>query len=214
MKKLILAFGFIFMAGASVQAQDNITTPSTTTVTVGPVVNFGHSFTSNMNGNVWKPAGGLGVAVMMMKENWGVGATLAASHEGYKRQYHANGGEFRETIDPTYVRFTPAFYLTPGHFTTHVKPMIYLGPSIARRVAEDHYMSDINVHEQDNEHFVDNGRFKDWDLGAVGGLGVSAQVGANTYFNFSGSYYHGFFDVMNGNENRNVMLNFGLMFGL
>src|ERR1044072_9980361 len=124
------------------------------------------------------------------------------------------GLTMRQTYDVTYLRLTPAFYLFPGMFTSHVKPMVYIGPSVARKMTEDHYISNVETHEQDNEHFVTNNMFKEWDLGATGGLGVSAQVGAKTYLNVDASYYHGFFDVMGGNENRNVKVNIGLMFGL
>jgi hypothetical protein len=163
---------------------------------------------------VWKPAGGLGISMMIDKGMWGIGTTLMASHEGYKRPVNIGEGRFRETIDPTYLRLTPAFYLFPGHFSTSVRPMIYAGPSVARKVAEDHYMSNVITHEQDNEHFVTNNKFKEWDFGVMGGAGISAQVTPNSTLQVSGSYYHGFFDVMNGEENSNVMLNVGWLIGL
>ena len=204
------------VAGFSAHAQSANTdnTPSAMTMTLGPTLGFGHSFTSNMNGNVFKPAPSLGIGAMWAKQNWGIGVKLEASHEGFKRQFEQNGVTMRHTIDPTYLRLTPTFNLFPGHFTTHVKPMIYVGPSIARKMAEDTYTSNVDIHEQDNQHFVIDNQFKEWDFGAVGGLGVSAQVGANTYLNVDASYYHGFFDVYQGNENRNVKVNLGLMFGL
>lgn len=214
MKKSILALGIILAAGFNVYAQDVSKPARTTTVSIGPTLSFGHASTSNLGRNVWKPAGGLGVGMMIDKGMWGVGMNLMASHEGYKRPFTNANGAFRETIDPTYLRFTPAFYFFPGHFSTSVRPMIYAGPSVARKIAEDHYMSNTITHEQDNQHFVTNNMYKEWDFGVMGGAGINAQVTPNTSLQVSGSYYHGFFDVINGNENSNVMLNVGWMIGL
>jgi len=185
----------------------------TSYMSLGPVGGFGHSWTSNMN-NRFKPSAHLGIAMIYSRfEHWGWGTELTASHEGYSTAI----GNQTFTYDPTYLRMTPKAYYFFGDYGDNIRPKIYLGPSVAYKVAEDRYVGGPN---NSDVRYTDRGSYmiNDWDLGVDVGAGVNIKVAPYTWLNLDADYYHGLLDVtrMNGmnNMNRSLRANVGVMMGI
>lgn len=185
----------------------------TSYISLGPIGGFGHSWTSNMN-NRFKPSAHLGIAMIYSRfEHWGWGTELTASHEGYSTAI----GNQTFTYDPTYLRMTPKAYYFFGNYGDNVRPKIYLGPSVAYKVAEDRYVGGPN---NSDIRYTDRGSYmiNDWDLGVDVGAGVNIKVAPYTWLNLDADYYHGLLDVtrMNGmnNMNRSLRANVGVMMGI
>ena len=185
----------------------------TSYISLGPIGGFGHSWTSNMN-NRFKPSAHLGIAMIYSRfEHWGWGTELTASHEGYSTAI----GNQTFTYDPTYLRMTPKAYYFFGNYGDNIRPKIYLGPSVAYKVAEDRYVGGPN---NSDVRYTDRGSYmiNDWDLGVDVGAGVNIKVAPYTWLNLDADYYHGLLDVtrMNGmnNMNRSLRANVGVMMGI
>ncbi|MBW7914412.1 MAG: PorT family protein [Taibaiella sp.] len=185
----------------------------TSYISLGPIGGFGHSWTSNMN-NRFKPSAHLGIAMIYSRfEHWGWGTELTASHEGYSTAI----GNQTFTYDPTYLRMTPKAYYFFGNYGDNIRPKIYLGPSVAYKVAEDRYVGGPN---NSDIRYTDRGSYmiNDWDLGVDVGAGVNIKVAPYTWLNLDADYYHGLLDVtrMNGmnNMNRSLRANVGVMMGI
>lgn len=185
----------------------------TSYISLGPIGGFGHSWTSNMN-NRFKPSAHLGIAMTYSRfEHWGWGTELTASHEGYSTAI----GNQTFTYDPTYLRMTPKAYYFFGNHGDNIRPKIYLGPSVAYKVAEDRYVGGPN---NSDIRYTDRGSYmiNDWDLGVDVGAGVNIKVAPYTWLNLDADYYHGLLDVtrMNGinNMNRSLRANAGVMIGI
>lgn len=185
----------------------------TSYISLGPIGGFGHSWTSNMN-NRFKTSAHLGIAMIYSRfEHWGWGTELTASHEGYSTAI----GNQTFTYDPTYLRMTPKAYYFFGNYGDNIRPKIYLGPSVAYKVAEDRYVGGPN---NSDVRYTDRGSYmiNDWDLGVDVGAGVNIKVAPYTWLNLDADYYHGLLDVtrMNGmnNMNRSLRANVGVMMGI
>ncbi len=185
----------------------------TSYMSLGPIGGFGHSWTSNMN-NRFKPSAHLGIAMIYSRfEHWGWGTELTASQEGYSTAI----GNQTFTYDPTYLRMTPKAYYFFGNYGDNIRPKIYLGPSVAYKVAEDRYVGGPN---NSDVRYTDRGSYmiNDWDLGVDVGAGVNIKVAPYTWLNLDADYYHGLLDVtrMNGmnNMNRSLRANVGVMMGI
>lgn len=185
----------------------------TSYISLGPIGGFGHSWTSNMN-NRFKPSAHLGIAMIYSRfEHWGWGTELTASHEGYSTAI----GNQTFTYAPTYLRMTPKAYYFFGNYGDNIRPKIYLGPSVAYKVAEDRYVGGPN---NSDIRYTDRGSYmiNDWDLGVDVGAGVNIKVAPYTWLNLDADYYHGLLDVtrMNGmnNMNRSLRANVGVMMGI
>lgn len=185
----------------------------TSYISLGPTGGFGHSWTSNMD-NHFKPSAHLGIAMVYSRfEHWGWGTEMTASHEGYSTAI----GSQTFTYDPTYLRMTPKAYYFFGDYGDNIRPKIYLGPSVAFKVAEDRYVGGPN---NSDVRYIDHGSYmiNDWDLGIDAGAGVNIKVAPYTWLNLDADYYHGLLDVtrMNGmnNMNRSLRANVGVMMGI
>lgn len=215
---------YMFAAAMAVSAMafgqnaDNITDRrGTSYISLGPVGGFGHSWTSNMN-NRFKPSAHLGIAMIYSRfEHWGWGTELTASHEGYSTLTGVNGTEQTISYDPTYLRMTPKAYYFFGDYGDNIRPKIYLGPSVAYKLAEDRYVRGPGGTEV---QYMNTGStmINDWDLGVDAGAGVNIKVAPYTWLNLDADYYHGLLDVtrMNGinNMNRSLRANVGVMIGI
>lgn len=185
----------------------------TSYISLGPIGGFGHSWTSNMD-NRFKPSAHLGIAMIYSRfEHWGWGTEITASHEGYSTAI----GSQTFTYDPTYLRMTPKAYYFFGDYGDNIRPKIYLGPSVAFKVAEDRYVGGPN---NSDVRYIDQGSYmiNDWDFGVDVGAGVNIKVAPYTWLNLDADYYHGLLDVtrMNGmnNMNRSLRANVGVMMGI
>lgn len=183
---------------------------------IGPVAGIGHSWASNMGGQVFKPSGYLGVGALYSKhEHWGVGGLLTASHEGFSQKVFKYGNEYVNTIDPTYLRFTPRAYYFFGDYGDNIRPKIYAGPSVAYKVAEDNYIN-VPAPVTDGVYGMPEGDvINNFDFGVNTGLGANIKLARNTWLNLDADYYHGLTNVTaNDNKNRSVRANVGVLFGL
>lgn len=185
----------------------------TSYISLGPIGGFGHSWTSKMD-NRFKPSAHLGIAMIYSRfEHWGWGTEMTASHEGYSTAI----GSQTFTYDPTYLRMTPKAYYFFGDYGDNIRPKIYLGPSVAFKLAEDRYVGGPN---NSDVRYIDQGSYmiNDWDFGVDAGAGVNIKVAPYTWLNLDADYYHGLLDVtrMNGinNMNRSLRANVGVMMGI
>lgn len=185
---------------------------------LGPVIGMGHSWVSN-NVNNFKPSAQLGIGVLYSRyEHWGFGGILAASHEGFADEYYQYGNTYRNAFDPTYVRLTPRAYYFFGKYTSNVRPKVFLGPSVAYKVAEDRYSNMETISGPEGTIIRNTGgdRFEPWDFGVNAGAGVNVKVGKYTWLNLDADYYHGLLNVTNNNTgmNRSLRANVGVMIGI
>lgn len=220
MKKMLLSAAALILAGTVSFAQSKKKDPLASHLSLGPVVSFGHSWTSHIGDNVrFKPSPALGVGLVYSKnEHWGFGAQLLVSHEGFKQDVpRQNGGFAPQSVNPVYLRVPLVATYFFGKFGDKVRPKIYAGPSVAVRVAEQQFYDgeDLNLDED---------TYGRADFGLTGGLGANIRVGKLTWLNLDAGYYHGLIDVIPGataanntneyNGNRNIRINVGLMWGL
>lgn len=183
---------------------------------LGPVAGFGHNWVCDMDNQSFKPSGYLGVGALYSKhEHWGVGGLLTASHEGFTQKVYANGNEYINTIDPTYLRLTPRAYYFFGDFGDNVRPKIYAGPSVAYKLTEDTYMDEPAMMTDGVYRMPEGEIINDFDFGVNAGLGANIKLSTHTWLNLDADYYHGLTNVTNdNNKNRSVRANVGVLFGL
>ncbi|HEY9176585.1 MAG TPA: porin family protein [Flavipsychrobacter sp.] len=218
---IVYIFAAAMMSSATAIAQETDKNMNekrgTSFVSLGPVGGFGHSWTSNMDTR-FKPSAHLGIAMIYSRyEHWGWGTEMIASHEGYSTRTGVNGTMQTLSYDPTYLRMTPKAYYFFGDYGDNIRPKIYLGPSVAYKLAEDRYVSDPGG--TDVQYMTTgSSMMKDWDFGIDVGAGVNIKVAPYTWLNLDADYYHGLMDVtrMNGinNMNRSLRANVGVMIGI
>lgn len=215
MKKVILSAATVLLGASAVFAQAK-KTPMKSHLSLGPVVSFGHSWTSNMAGEgAFKASPALGVGLVYSKnEKWGFGAQLLASHEGYKRTMPTLSGDAGPavSVNPVYIRLPLHAIYFFGNYGDRVRPKIYAGPSVAVRVDEKAWIDGESVEPTTDV-------FRRADFGLTAGAGANIRLSKLTWLNLDAGYYHGLVDVLmanNGdfNGNRNLRLNVGLMWGL
>lgn len=210
MKKLLVLFtGILLVAQVKVNAQNK-----DSYISLGPVAGMGHSWITDVDDQVFKPSGYLGIGIIYSRyEHWGWGGEVLASHEGFSMRNPYN--DEIAAIDPTYVRIIPKAYYFFGQYGSHVRPKIYLGPSLGIKVTEDHYHDDMINSMESIGVFNKDQVFNDVDFGLTGGVGVNIKLSKYTWLNMDGSYYHGLSDATaEGNRNRNLRFNAGIMFGI
>jgi len=182
---------------------------------LGPIAGFGHSWVSGGDKMDFKASGHLGIGLIYSKhEHWGWGADLTVSHEGFKMEDNAANSEM--VVNPVYLRLTPKAYYFFGKYGSNIRPKVYLGPSVAYKVDERVTFNDEKLSKDDVKLLTGEDHiFDDIDFGLTAGAGVNIKVAGRTWLNLDASYYHGIIDVTDdGNANRNIRLNVGLLFGL
>ena len=210
MKKfLTIAIGVLFMAYSSANAQSSKRSNIDYT-SLGPIAGFGHSWLSGMDNQDFKPSIQLGIGMIYSKyEHLGIGADFSVSHEGYRMENELTNTEW--TVNPLYLRLTPKLYYFFGEYGALVRPKIYAGPSVAYKIDERVSLNEENLSNEETGNDI----FNDADLGLTAGAGVNIKIANRTWLNLDGSYYHGLIDVTdNGNANRNLKINVGVLFGL
>lgn len=198
----------------TLSAQETSKSPSY--ISVGPVAGVGHTWVSTVGHQNIKPAAQLGAAIMYSRyEHWGFGALITASHEGYSADVYRYNNWYTNTFDPTYLRVTPRAYYFFGNYGDVVRPKVFLGPSVAYKLAEDQYLNEPGPFESTNITIQGTPIFNDWDFGINTGAGVNIQLYNRTWLNMDGDYYHGLTNATMGlDKNRSVRANVGLLFGL
>jgi outer membrane protein W len=219
MKKLMIVLGLTVLAVSNVNAQNKASN-----VSLGPIAGFGHSWVSDMKGMEFKPSAHMGARIIYSNHpNWGWGADLTASHEGFTQEYMQNGQEYNFTVDPTYLRLTPKAYYFFGKPGGNVRPKVFLGPSAGLLLIEDKYMKNETTNNRDVTYGDGaNQMYKRADFGAEGGAGVNIKIAPATWLNLDGSYYRGLMDATQADntnpavdvKNRNMRLNVGVLMGL
>jgi outer membrane protein W len=208
MKKMILIAAALLTIGAGqLNAQY---------ISLGPVAGFGQNQVTNLGGNIhFMPSGYLGLGMIYAKNvHWGWGAQLTAASEGYK----VDGTDGTSaTVTPLYVRLTPRAYYFFGNANSVVRPKIYLGPTVAAKVAESTNYSYGLV--GDMYMLNSTGSFRTFDVGVNGGAGVNIRLMKATWLNLDAGYTQGLMDAVKDpagryNMNENLALNVGLLFGL
>lgn len=218
MKKLFtIAIGLMIGGLTQVKAQS---------IFLGPEASIGHSWLNNMKDEEVKIAPALGIsALYMMSQNWGLSGALMVSHEGYRMEYtEVQDGRLRgmmTNVNPVYIRFTPKAVYLFGEEGMRIRPKVALGPSVAYKADEVHW---INGYKMDAKEIFGDGDndsrapelIDNFDFGVDADAGLSIRVMPNAWLNVGAGYYHGLIDVQDveESENRNIRLNFGLMFGL
>lgn len=215
MKKLLtITAAFLLAANIQVQAQSSKRS-NIDYASLGPVASFGHSWMSGGAKQDFKASAALGIGFIYSKhEHWGWGADLVVSHEGYKME--DDDINLEEVVNPIYLRLTPKAYYFFGKYGSNIRPKVYVGPSVAFKVDEHITLNDEKVSKDDLEALTGHDHIYDGlDLGLTGGAGVNFKIAGRTWLNLDASYYHGLMDVTdNGNANRNIRLNVGVLFGL
>lgn len=213
-------FGLALLVSSSAIAQDakdNGRTTKTKYMSVGPVIGFGHSWVSN-NVNNFKPSAQLGVGMIYSRdEHWGHGSTLTISHEGFADEYYMYGNTYENTYNPVYLRFTPRVYYFFGDYQSTVRPKVYLGPSVAYKVAEERYMNPEGQSIIEGQVINPPTTFRSFDFGVNAGAGVNIKLAKYTWLNLDADYYHGLIDVtkaMDNNKGRSLRANVGVMIGI
>ena len=214
MKKLFtIVAGALLMASFSTYAQ----TPKRSNVdyvSVGPVAGFGHSWLTGVDDQDFKAAFHLGIGMIYSKrEHFGWGTDLVVSHEGYKMEDNASNTEL--VVNPVYLRLTPKFYYFFGKYGDKVRPKLYAGPSLAYKMDEHINWNDEALSDDEVNTLFGGEIFNDLDVGLTAGFGVNIELKKGIWLNLDGSYYHGLLDVTDeGNANRNLKLNVGVLIGL
>jgi|GEM_PF-734491 len=216
-KKMIGIIALSLIVSTSVFAQDAMAKKTTKSkyTSIGPVVGMGHSWVSGMT-NTFKPSAYLGAGILYSRyEHWGFGGLLTASHEGYSKEVYRFGNTYVNTIDPTYLRFTPRAYYFFGDYGNNVRPKIYAGPSVAYKVVEDQYIEEPRGFYELTYTRPTGEVFNSWDFGVNAGAGVNIKVAKYMWLNLDADYYHGLLNVTNAdNKNRTLRANAGLMIGI
>jgi hypothetical protein len=189
-------------------------------LSLGPVVGFGHSWTTGLNGDArFKPSPDLGIGLVYSRNShWGLGGSLIVSHEGYSRQFSMYGNTYDATVNPVYLRMPLYVSYFFGDYGNRVRPKVYLGPSIAVKIDERSDVDGIAMPDGNSLKRMTPG-FRTFDAGVHGGVGANIRLMRNTWLNLDAGYYQGLVDVLDDadgkyNMNGNLRLNAGLMFGL
>ncbi len=221
MKKILLSAAALLFGTAAAFAQSKKSTVASH-ISLGPVVSFGHSWTSNVGDRPdFKASPALGIGMVYSKnEHWGLGAQLLVSHEGYKQDVPVGGGNYvKMTVNPVYLRLPLQATYFFGDYGDRIRPKVYAGPSVAVRVDETHYYSNDNYRPAEGSTAASD-RFNRMDFGLTAGAGVNIRVSRLTWLNLDAGYYHGLVDAVANNfdndfnGNRSLRLNAGLMWGL
>ncbi|MCB9046803.1 MAG: PorT family protein [Chitinophagales bacterium] len=216
-KQIIGIIAFSLVVSGTALAQDAMTTKSQKSkyTSIGPVMGMGNSWVSNMT-NTLKPSAYLGMGILYSRyEHWGFGGLLIASHEGYSREAYRYQNTYVNTIDPTYLRFTPRAYYFFGDYGNNVRPKIYAGPSLAYKVREDQYLQEPETFRELTYTRPTGEMFTNWDFGVNAGAGVNIKIARYMWLNLDADYYHGLINVTNeNNKNRTLRANAGLMIGI
>lgn len=221
MKKIMLSAVAVMLGMSAAVAQKTNKDKLASHLSIGPVVSFGHSWTSNVGEKVrFKPSPAAGIGLVYSRnEHWGLGAQLLVSHEGFKQQLGTNlvGQPIEDgpsgSVNPVYLRLPLQVTYFFGKYGDKVRPKVYAGPSVAVRVDEVRYFDGESMNTANDTY----GRA---DFGLTAGLGANIRLSKLTWLNLDAGYYHGLVDVIpeanndKFNGNRNVHVNVGLMWGL
>lgn len=218
MKGTMMIIGAVLITSATAMAQNADIVQKekkASYISLGPVTGLGHSWVSN-SVNTFKPSAHLGIGLLYSRnEHWGFGDMLTISHEGYTREVYAMGNTYHNTFNPVYLRMTPRVYYFFGDYKSHVRPKVFLGPSVAYKVAEEQYIEQPFVPTEAQYMRPGGDVFRPWDFGANAGAGVNVKIAPYTWLNVDADYYHGLINVTNaGNQNRALRANVGVMIGL
>lgn len=185
-------------------------------LSLGPVAGFGHSWVSDKV-NEFKPSAHMGLGMMYSRnEHWGLGDILTVSHEGYSQDVFVAGRTYTNTFNPVYLRMTPRVYYFFGDYKNTVRPKVFLGPSVAYKVAEEQNIQEpFSPSEAAYMRAPSGDLFRTWDFGANAGAGVNIKVAPYTWLNLDADYYHGLINVTSAeNMNRSLRANLGVMIGI
>jgi len=222
MKKLmILMMGLVMTAAVTADAKK---TKKASTLSIGVAGAVGHSWVRGLPKNDHRdfklsPALGIGLTYSH-SEHWGYNTQLLISHEGYQGDVSdGNGGIQNMGVNPVYLRMPMNITYFFGKYGNAVRPKIYAGPSLGLKLDEKRYYSEKEPSPGEGT-MSNTDMFRTFDIGINAGIGANVRLARKTWFNIDAGYYHGLLDAVQNdankdfNGNRNVRLNFGVMWGL
>jgi hypothetical protein len=215
--RLFLAGAFL-LASTTTFAQTATRTAQKSQFSLGPVVEFGHSWVSNLPGTQpfnFAPAVGLGM-MYSANEHWGLGSKLLFSSEGYRQTFDAGAYHSEYTVRPMYLRIPLEATYFFGNYGDNVRPKIFAGPSVGFKLGEHQTTSGDPLPPTEYVNY-NSDKFSSVDIGLTTGIGANVRVGKLTWLNVDAGYYHGFTDIHTNsdyNANRNIRMNVGLLWGL
>lgn len=169
------------------------------TVTIGPVIGFGHSWMSPVKYSEFNPsfsAGGF--AIYSPVEHWGVGIDARYSIEGAKKTIPETG---EIDIQYDYLRVPIRAMYFFGSWKDDFRPKITAGPSMGFLL------------KQKGPGYTTENKF---DIGLTASGGFNYRIHDGTWLNFDAGWYHGFSDVIQHTprveKHRNMMVNLGIGF--
>ena len=210
---LLYATGMLLMVSANTYAQ-NGASMGMGSVYIGPVAGMGNSWVSNLPGTTdYKSSGYAGVGMIhMMTNHWAMGSSLVISAEGYQVDYLNS----TQTVTPLYLSMPMRAYYFFGSRGNIVRPEVYLGPTLALKLAEH---SSTSNDFRDNFMETNSDNFRTFDLGINGGVGLSIRLARNMWLKTDLGFNTGLTDAVKDAQNSYnpehvVDLNVGLMFGV
>lgn len=193
---MMIPLACLFAVTVNAQLADG---PSWKAFSFGPIMGFGHSWTTPTKFSEYNPAMSAGVfGIYSPHEHWGVGMDARYSIEGSKKDY-PEGGVVNQ--DYHYLRVPIRAMYFFGDYEDDFRPKITLGPSMGflLRSKGPAYIHENNL-----------------DIGVVGTAGFNYRIVRGTWLNWDVGCYHGFSDAALHNSTkdgqRNIMMNLGIGF--
>jgi len=177
-------------------------------ISIGPSVGAGISMVSDNQENLdvssrFMGKGGL-IFVYSTKTHFGFGADLKYSAEGFS--YKVPGFDEKNSVHLNYLRIPVHAIYFFGEYGDHMRPKVFLGltPGFLLSAKSE----DTDIKDEMNS----------FDLGIHGGVGLNVRLASAIWLNTDLTYYHGFLDINDGDDNStlnsNLGLNVGVAFGI
>lgn len=171
--------------------------PSRKTLSFGPIMGYGHGWTTPTKYSEYKPALSAGAfAIYSPVEHWGLGMDVRYSIEGSTKDY-PEGGTVK--IEEHYLRVPLRVIYFGGSYGDDFRPKLALGPSMG-----------FLIGYKAPQYISANG----FDFGLLGSAGFNYRITDGVWFNTDVSYYHGFSDVIQHTSNREQQRNLSLNLGI
>lgn len=191
------------------------------TLTFGPTVGYAHSWIDNMEGDrQFNSAPSVGLSFnYTSKSHIGFGADVKYSAEGGELDAKSMVGDVEfvtnSRINADYIRIPLKAIYSFGNRGDKIRPTLSAGPSLGLLV-HGKTVTELTGGEKNEVETKDY--FQKFDIGLQGTAGVNIKLSEKTWLNTDVAYYHGLKDATKNDnldqKNRNIGVNFGLMFGL
>ena len=208
MKKML--FGAMMLATlaatkTNAQLRDNLS--------FGPLVGFGHSWITDVEGLKFHPSFNGGARlVYSATPHFGFGLDGTFRTEGYKAQTSIS----KTTGNLNYINLDPKLYYFFGKYGQAIRPKIGVGPNFGFLVGGK--VKNSPVSGPGSADLKAKDFFAGFDFGLSGVLGFNYRIKSGTWLNVDAVYNNGFSDLTKANttslESRSLFLNVGVTFGI